>query len=98
MRESIGGWERILQRLEQGELLEQGFLSQDHRRMFAGFGFLTGKLIIGVANTDEHTADTRGLEAAVLQKELVLFHIHGETEMEIEQLDLEDIKKRSDPV
>jgi ribosome-binding ATPase YchF (GTP1/OBG family) len=79
--------EKILERLGQGRLLGKGFLSPEDQRQFAGFAFLTAKPIIVVANTGEGSADTRALGEVVMQKGLFLFHIQGQAEMEIAQLE-----------
>jgi GTP-binding protein YchF len=81
---------RIRERLEQGQLLSSDFLSAEDERMFSGFGFLTAKPIIVVANTGERASATGALQEAVMRHGLVLFHIQGEAEMEIAQLSAED--------
>jgi GTP-binding protein YchF len=81
---------RIRERLEQGRLLGRDFFTSEDERMFAGFGFLSAKPIIVVANTGERSVPTDGLEEAALRHDLVLFHIQGEAEMEIAQLPSED--------
>jgi len=81
---------RIRERLEQGLLLGREFFSPEDERMFAGFGFLSAKPIIVVANTGERAARTNELEEAVLRHGLVLFHIRGLAEMEVSQLPPEE--------
>lgn len=78
---------KIRERLEQGELLGNGLSTPEDRSLFAGFAFLTAKPLIVVANTGEQSADTRALEQAAVSKGLTLFHIQGQAEMEIAQLD-----------
>jgi GTP-binding protein YchF len=84
---------RARQRLEGGRLLDREFFSAEDERLFWGFGFLSAKPIIVVANTGERTAETSGLERAVLKHDLVLFHIQGHAEMEIAQLPPDDQKE-----
>ena len=78
---------KILDHLERGRLLGQGLFTPEDRSLFSGFAFLSAKPLILVANTGEKPADTRALEQAAGAKGLTLFHIQGEAEMEIAQLD-----------
>jgi GTP-binding protein YchF len=81
---------KVRERLEEGGLLDGGFFSPEDERTFSGFGFLSAKPIVVVANMGERPAATSGLEQAVLRHGLVLFHIQGHAEMEIAQLPPED--------
>ena len=82
--------ERISRRLEEGRLMDRNFFTPEDHKLFSGFGFLTAKPIIVVANTGERAVDTGALEEAVLRQGLVVFHIQGLAEMEISQLPPED--------
>jgi len=82
--------EKIRERLEAGRLLGRSFLTAEDRKLFAGFAFLTAKPLIVVANTGERSVPTTALGEAVVDRQLTLFHIQGEAEMEIAQLDSEE--------
>lgn len=81
---------RIRDKLEEGELLGETFLTDQDRSLFSGFAFLTAKPIILVANTGAETVETRALEDAATRAGLTFFRIHGQTEMEIAQLPAEE--------
>ena len=76
----------IRERLERGQLLGRDFWTAEDERLFSGFGFLSAKPIIVVANTGERSVPTSALEEAVLAHGLLLFHLQGLAEMEIASL------------
>jgi ribosome-binding ATPase YchF (GTP1/OBG family) len=78
---------KLREHLEQGHLLGQGCFTSEDQTLFSSFAFLSAKPLIVVANTGESSADTRALEQAAAGKGLTLFHIQGQAEMEIAQLD-----------
>jgi GTP-binding protein YchF len=77
--------EKILERLGEGEILGEG-LDLEDRKLFSGFAFLTAKPLIVVANTGESAVDERGLTEAVAERDLPLFVLQGQLELEIASL------------
>jgi GTP-binding protein YchF len=87
--------ERLSGRLEEGNLIGPDFLAPEESKLTSGFGFLTAKPVIVVANTGGETDEERDGALKVLSEEtarlgLDLFAIRGNLEMEIAQLPEED--------
>ena len=78
--------EAVRGRLEEGKLIGVDLLTEDDRKLFAGFAFLTSKPIIVVANTGEQSADTSGLKSAAQELGLSYFELSGAAEAEIATL------------
>jgi len=84
--------QKISEKLLEGKLLGQNFLTEEEEKLFSGFAFLTAKPLIVIANTGDETPDLTALEQLTARYSLDFFPLRGDLEMEIAQLPPEDQK------
>nr|MQY76158.1 redox-regulated ATPase YchF [Spirochaeta sp.] len=81
---------KLSEKFSTGGYTGSDFLNPDEEKLVSGFGFLTLKPLILVANSGENQVGIEPLEKEVESLKLALFTISGQLEMEIARLTDED--------
>jgi GTP-binding protein YchF len=84
---------KLSEKLENGELIGTGTISEEDEKLFSGFCFLTAKPIIIIINRGESEVPTDELEKKAGEYSMDIFTFRGDMEMEIARLPEDEQKE-----